>query len=602
VTTTPLQRGTATSGSADSGTTYTVPGVTGVVSGDLLLAWVVNAGSSAATAAGLSVAGGGTWTKVGSGITNSPYGAGAWFWRIAGGSEPANYTVTFNGPSSAAIVVAYQAGTFDASNPVPSAGTGYGSNSAQSGTLTAPSVTGINTGRLVCGFAHVGTNVATNDITPGGSLVELADVDAGALGFTDSAVCHVALAANGATAAQTATTGANRRAVTGTVALTPFPDPIAYTASPADTAAGTDAGTGALGYARTAADTAAGADARTAVLTKGVGPDLAAVADSGRTLLQTLDRQLSDRASTVEQVTVELQRPDIVDYQFVIPIDPWMPFGYGQTVVVSAFDPGSAESRNQDIVSPVADVRHFGTDLKTPPTWSFELYTDVSDPTQALTWAANFEAVWDQEATRTIPGMVLPLRYALAGRLRRVYGRPRNFALIPSHLRTGRVDMLGDFVLAENTYYDDAQQSIRVGLRPSTVQRSGFTFPITFPMSTTPASIPRQETMTIGGTRPTWVDVTFYGPAVDPYVLIGDKRWGLSGSLAGGRSVRMSGIPWQQGLLRDDGAWVPGMLDPRARLSQLRFKPGSYTVTFGANAVSSDAHADVAWRNAYGTM
>ena len=379
-------------------------------------------------------------------------------------------------------------------------------------------------------------------------------------------------------------------------------DPIAYTASPADTAAGADAATKALGYVKTAADVAAAADARTAVLTKGVGPDTAAAVDSAPTKVQTMARVLADAASTVEQVDAELSRPDIVDYQFVIPIDPWMPFGHGQTIVVQSFDPGTAESRDQDTVSPVSDVRYFGTDRKTPPTWGFELYTDVEDADQALTWAANFEAVWDQEETRSTPGAVLPLRYAIAGRIRRVYGRPRNFALIPSHARTGRVDLLADFVLAENTYYADAEESVKIGLRPSGSQRSGFTFPITFPMSTTPAAIPRSETMTIGGTRPTWVDVTFHGPATDPYVLIGTKRWGLQGVLASGRSVRMSGVPWQQGLLRDDGAWVPGMLDPRARLSQLRFKPGEYTVTFGANSVSSDAYATVAWRNAYGTM
>jgi hypothetical protein len=44
------------------------------------------------------------------------------------------------------------------------------------------------------------------------------------------------------------------------------------------------------------------------------------------------------------------------------------------------------------------------------------------------------------------------------------------------------------------------------------------------------------------------------------------------------------------------------MLDPRARLSQLRLYPGTYTVLLGGYGSSSTAKADVSWRNAYGSM
>lgn len=379
--------------------------------------------------------------------------------------------------------------------------------------------------------------------------------------------------------------------------------PQAYTATPADSAGGADGATTTRTVPRTAGpDAAAATDAVAPLLSKGVGPDLAAATDA-RSYIQTLARVQADTASVRDDVAATLTRPDIDDYQFVLAegVEDWMPFGLGQTIVVESFDPGVAETREQDVLSPVADVRYFGTDRRTPPVWSFDLYTDVETPEEALTWASLFEAVWDSDAIRSTPGAVVALRYRVAGRVRRVYGRPRNFALIPNYLRTGRVTMVADYALADNTYYEDAAGTVTVRVR-GTGSRTGTVFPIAFPLATLTSPEPRSEQVAIGGTRPTWVDLTFYGPIMDPWVQIGSQRWGLRGSLASGQSVAMSGTPWRQGLLRSDGAWVPGMLDPRARLSQLRLPPGTYTATLGGSPASTEARVEVAWRNAYGTM
>lgn len=344
--------------------------------------------------------------------------------------------------------------------------------------------------------------------------------------------------------------------------------------------------------------------------------DTIAVADTAdRTA--SMVRGAADQVVILDSVSVEFVRPDIDNYQFVLaedpqdPVNEWLPFGFGETVVVESFDAGSAEDRTQDIDSSVADIRYFGTDRKTPPTWGFNLYTNVEDEGEALGWASHMEAVWDREDIRNNPGTVVPLRYKLANRIRRVYGRPGNFTAITTFARTGRVDMVCDFRLAENTFYDDSLQTVSVGLRPST--RAGLTFPMTFPMQFATPGVPRSETLVIGGKRSTWVDLTFYGSVQDPWIQIQPVpkppkpvtptyRWGLRGTLAGGQSVRMSGLPWQQGLLRSDGAWVPGMLDPRARLSQLRFAPGTYTVTMGGFGNTSQAKTEISWRDAYGSI
>jgi hypothetical protein len=98
------------------------------------------------------------------------------------------------------------------------------------------------------------------------------------------------------------------------------------------------------------------------------------------------------------------------------------------------------------------------------------------------------------------------------------------------------------------------------------------------------------------------VDITITGPTIDPWVRIGDQRWALRGQLGNGESVRLSGKTWQQGVFRGDGAPVPGLLDPRARLSQLRIKPGSYPVSFGGYDPTGSSKATLAWRPAYGTL
>lgn len=445
---------------------------------------------------------------------------------------------------------------------------------------------------------------------PPSGMTERLDVDAGFGGNANVAsewADTAGPAATGTITYSATSSGASGNGVSWSAFLNPGPTvPVNYSATPADAAAGSDAATAGLSFTRSAADVGAGADTVTALLTKGAA-DVAAGADA-TIRVSTLARAQADTAGGTDAVSSSFAKSDITEYQFVIAESVndalWMPFGFGQTVVVEKFDNGVAETRDQDVLSPVADVRYFGTDRRTPPSWSFDLYTDVTNHVDALAWAALFEAVWDREDVRSTPGAVVPLRYALPGRIRRVYGRPRNFAPIAGSdtARTGRLHMVADFTLADNTYYEDAAQTVTARMIPPQNLQGGYTFPITFPMTNQTPSGVRNEQIIVGGTRPTWVDLKFFGPCVDPWVQIGNYRWGLRGSLSTGQNVLMSGVPWRQGLLRNDGAWVPGMLDPRARLSQLRLPPGTYTASLGGYAQSSTAKCEIAWRAAYGTM
>jgi hypothetical protein len=580
--------------------TSTLP--SGLVAGDLILVAVARGFDYPLTNATPS-----GWTRSDNAIDQGTSPAAAQvdiYYKFATGSDAAPTFTVGTASRFEVYAVAYRGVSL--STPIQTSG--YQVNSTSSTTVSAGSITNTDAAAWAVFMAVGRQTPSPATYTPPTGMTERLDTETGDT-TNQNVTCQWADTAGAVTTGQKTYSATLNQATGIAVGWAAFLNPQAsaqnYTASPADTAGAADALTDSLGLARTGTDVAAATDVAAPVLTKVVGPDAAAATDASSRIM-TMARLPADLAAITEQVTVGLNRADILNYQFVLSdgpqdlVNPWVPFGFGQTISVSKYDLGTAEDRTQDQVSPVADVRYFGTDRKTPPTWGFELYTDVTNESDALAWSANFEAVWDREDVRSTPGMVVPLRYKIADRVRRVYGRPGNFAAITTYARTGRVDMLCDFRLAENTYYDDALQIQSVGLRPST--RAGLTFPMTFPMQFQTPGAPRSETIRVGGTRATWVDITFYGSVQDPWVQIGNYRWGLRGTIALGQSVRMSGVPWQMGLLRSDGAWVPGMLDPRARLSQLRFAPGVYTVTMGGFGSTSTARADLAWRNAYGSI
>ena len=588
-------------------TSNAVPKPTGLTVGDLLLG-VYTAdrdATSIPTVTGWTIAG--TLDRT----TGTPdVGALRVYWKVATSADVAAATFTFPSPGgadNAAAVLAFTAGTFHPTAPIADL-TFQVDGTSRTAHTTAPAA-GVAGGVLV-------TAVGRNDnATP--SAVVTWSTPAGATKRTENSATDLwaglvtyttPLAAAGSTPAQTVTASDASMSLMASIVVAPSAGaaaPQSFQRSATSAAGTSDSHTRTLGMGRAAADTAGATDAHTWRLGKEWATSSAAGATDSATRKMDMVRAFSDSAAAIDFVTWRLDRPDISDYQFVLDAEPWQPFGLGQTIVVENFDPGSAETRPQDILSPVADTRIVGTDRRTPPTWSFDLYTDVETPEAALDWAQNMEEVWDAEGLRRTPNAVVALRYKVAGRIRRVYGRPRDFTLIPSYIRTGRVHMAADFALAENTFYDDTEDGLTVRA-DATIggQTTGFTFPVTFPLTVGGyrEQAARTELAQIVGKRPTWVDVTITGPTIDPWVRIGDLRWALRGELGNGETWTLSGKPWQQGIRRGDGAWVPGLLDPRARLSQLRIKPGNYPVSFGGYDPTGSSKATLAWRPAYGTL
>ena len=291
--------------------------------------------------------------------------------------------------------------------------------------------------------------------------------------------------------------------------------------------------------------------------------------------------------------------PALSDYQFAIEATPWVPFGVGQSIVVEKFVPGGFTVRDQDVPTPTGDAVLFGIDRRTPGVWTWDLWTDAHTPGDALDLVDLLAQVWDADDVRATPGEVVALRYTVAGRTRRVYGRPRRFDAPPENIQVGRVPITMDFQLAEAVTYDDLEDSVTVQISANQVTGRGFTLPLHLPLYCVVTPVPRTEQTVIGGTAPTWLTIDIHGPVSTPWVQIGSQRWSLTGAVANGETVTLSGRSWDTGVKSSTGTYRPEMLDPRSRLSQLRVKGGQQLpVTFGGWDGTGTARAVVRWRNA----
>ena len=85
-------------------------------------------------------------------------------------------------------------------------------------------------------------------------------------------------------------------------------------------------------------------------------------------------------------------------------------------------------------------------------------HVDQDDVESAATVLEAFADAWSPEEVLRQPGAQIPLRYRLAGRDRRVYGRPRRFAAPPSNLiDSGFVLVTHDFETVASYTYDHVE-------------------------------------------------------------------------------------------------------------------------------------------------
>lgn len=285
----------------------------------------------------------------------------------------------------------------------------------------------------------------------------------------------------------------------------------------------------------------------------------------------------------------------LADFQF--DLDGYV-FGLGCDISLldGGFDPGTAEWRTQDQDNPVGDGRVFGRDYLSGPTWGFSLFVDATDPETALAAWGDVSKAWRNEGGRRTPGAVCTLRYAVAGRTRRVYGRPRRFAGTPDNkLLQGTAPITTDFDCADALHYDDVEQSVVVPILPATT--GGFMAPFIFPLSTLSAPGPRQGTITVDGDADCPVVIKVHGPVSAPVVTGPGWLLNFAGlTLAYDEELVIDTRPWAKTALVRGGSVAGTLTRQSTRLTDVRLALGDQAITFAGIDETASASCTLFWR------
>lgn len=277
-------------------------------------------------------------------------------------------------------------------------------------------------------------------------------------------------------------------------------------------------------------------------------------------------------------------------------------FGIGADVSVDdgGFDPGEDSWITQDASNPRRGGTNFGIDLLDGPTWAWSLHVDTIDVPTAVDALATFKSAWRAAQIRSTSGAVIPLRYALGGRVRRVYGRPRRFAAPPSNrILGGYVPITVDFKCADSYTYDDQGDGVLLGINSGST--GGLIFPTTFPTNVTPVGI-HTTYGTVGGDAPTYPVVRFNGPVLNPSLATDDWTLSLSTSLLAGQWIEVDLRPWAISALRNDGSSAADALGRRTYLSDMKLEPGQHQFVLRGIDETNSATCAVTWANAWNSI
>lgn len=274
-----------------------------------------------------------------------------------------------------------------------------------------------------------------------------------------------------------------------------------------------------------------------------------------------------------------------------------VPFGLGRSIEVETFSPGPATWRVQDAEIPHQDGVMFGRDYLTPGTWSWELYTNTDTYEDALVSGNELADVWINNSSRNTPGEVVPLRYQLGGVAKRVYGRPRRFALSVNNadgFLTGKMPIDVDFALADHLVYSDTESIVELDVYISTV--GGLVAPLVEPLTTLVTEGPREGAFTVDTATDTWAIATFFGPITDPFITVNGWRLQIRGSVAYDETLVVDPRPWKRSAMIGDTP-AGHMLDKSTRLDQMTLSNGEHELEFGGSDQSGDARVRLSWRS-----
>jgi hypothetical protein len=278
-------------------------------------------------------------------------------------------------------------------------------------------------------------------------------------------------------------------------------------------------------------------------------------------------------------------------------------FGIGLDVSMDddGWDTGDAEWITQDSINQVRGTRNFGRDALSGPTHTFALHVDQTDVVTAVDALETLRTAWMAKDIIEAPGRMSIIRYKLAGRTRRFYGRPRKWAAPPSNrILGGYVPITCTFDTTDHLFYDDTAESVTIPFVPTS--EGGWRFPVRFPAQTLPPG-QREGSIHVGGKVPTYPIIRFNGPITNPYLQLGTQwKVSLNMTIASGSWVEIDTRPWRLSILRNGLYSEAGKLSRRTWLKDIILKPGPQELAFGGTSAEGTATATVSWRSAYASI
>lgn len=277
-------------------------------------------------------------------------------------------------------------------------------------------------------------------------------------------------------------------------------------------------------------------------------------------------------------------------------------FGIGAEVSLNedGWDPGENEWLAQDAQNTRRGINSFGRDVLGAKTWVWESHVNGELEYDAADILDRFSAAWMPELLAREPGQMSAVRYSLAGRVRRIFGRPRRFAAPPTNLILGGyIPVTHDFQTVDSFTYDDVESSVEIPYASST-EGGGIVLPAQMPILSLPSEGTGQDQISIGGTARAYPIVRFNGPWTNPAIDTGDWVLSWNGSIPDGDWVEIDCRPWALTVKNRSGSSMVDGLSRRTWLEDCWFAPGSRPqIALDGVALGGAASATIRWRNTW---
>jgi hypothetical protein len=264
----------------------------------------------------------------------------------------------------------------------------------------------------------------------------------------------------------------------------------------------------------------------------------------------------------------------------------------------TAIDTGTINVQDQPVVG--HDGLVFGVD--TLPgmviTYTGIAYTEPGQGDAAMDAYSALAGIWNDPTIRLTDGVVQVLRawYTGSNVVRRAYGRGRQIMPTMGSVFQGLVPFTAAFQCADNTWYEDAQNTLTLGLAPSFF--GTLTPPLTPPYQLSATNNYQQNILVNSGSLPTWPVFTFKGPVTNPGLTFVNTpvSAGYTGSLGVADTLVIDTRPWARTVLLN-GTSAAGSYNGSALIA-MQLQTGSTLVHYTGQDPTGKSQCVITWRNA----